>query len=213
MASVRSLSSRWLALTCATAYLVVSAAVGAALLAMPKTNLPPAGSTTTYVSEDRPSTFGDGALTTTLPPTPAGFQRIEGPVRMQTVIPTGWQVVTAGAPGAMRAVDPTDAARLVGYGGAKTTSPDIVQVHVDHEDRFADRATNYERVHLNRATYGGHPAVEWEFRHDDGRGTQRVRALYWLVDGVEYFVFAAGPDEQWARMQPVYDAMVANSRP
>jgi hypothetical protein len=55
--------------------------------------------------------------------------------------------------------------------------------------------------------------VEWEFLHDDGRGTQRVHALYWLVDGTEYFVFVSGPDEQWARMKPVYDAMVANSRP
>jgi hypothetical protein len=42
---------------------------------------------------------------------------------------------------------------------------------------------------------------------------QRVHALYWLVDGVEYFVFASAPDEEWVRMQPVYEAMVANSRP
>jgi hypothetical protein len=210
VASVRSLSSRWVAWAFTAAYLVVSAAVGAALLAMPKTSPIDLGNPTTYISDD--STQGSSPDVLTSAP-PAGFQRISGPENLRTVIPDGWQTVTAGGPGALRAVDPSDAGRIVGFGGAKVTSTDIVAIHVDYEDRFADRTTNYRRVDLNRATYGGHPAVEWEFLHDDGRGTQRVHALYWLVDDVEYFVFASGPDAQWARMKPIYDAMVANSRP
>jgi hypothetical protein len=205
VASVRSLSSRWVAWAFAVAYLAVSVAIGTALLAMPKTDAVGEGATT-YIADD---TLPD----TTTSPAPAGFQRVEGPVGLHTVIPDGWRTVTAGGPGALRAVDPSDPGRIVGYGGAKAASPDLVGVHIAYESRFAGRTTNYERVDLNKATYGGHPAVEWEFLHEDGRGVQRVHALYWLVKDTEYFVFASGPDAQWTRMQTVYDAMVANSRP
>lgn len=208
MASVRSLNSRWVAWAAAAAYLVVSVAVGVALLAMPKTDAAGAENPATYLSDDSlPS------QDVPVSPAPAGFQRVRGPAGLETVIPDGWQVGTSGGPGAMRAVDPSDAGRVVGFGGARAASADIVGTHIASESRFAQRTDSYERVDLNSATYGGHPAVEWEFLHEDGRGVQRVHALYWLVDGVEYFVFASGLDSQWARMKPVYDAMVANSRP
>jgi hypothetical protein len=206
VASVRSLSSRWVAVAFAAAYLVVSAAVGVVLLAMPKTDAAGEDNPATYISSDTPPE-------STTSPAPTGFQWISGPEKLETVIPYGWQTVDAGGPGAMRAVDPSDASRIVGYGGAKAASADIVAVHVAYEERFAGRTSDYRRVDLNRATYGGHPAVEWEFVHRDGGGLQRVHALYWLVGDVEYFVFASGPDAQWSRMRPVYEAMVANSRP
>jgi hypothetical protein len=205
VASVRSLSSRWVAWAFAVAYVVVSTAVGAALLVMPKTDAATAENPTTYISDDMPTVLAS--------PAPAGFQRVRGPAGMETVIPDGWLTVAAGGPGAMRAVDPSDAGRIVGFGGAAADSTDIVRIHVDYEGRFADRTTEYRRLGLNSATYGGHPAVEWKFQHEDGRGLQRVHALYWLVGHTEYFVFASGPDAQWSRMEPVYEAMVANSRP
>jgi hypothetical protein len=207
VASVRSLSSRWVAWAFAAAYLVVSAAVGAVLLTMPKTDAAGAENPTTYISSDGSS---PPASTSTAP---AGFQQVRGPAGLSTVIPDGWQAVSAGGPGAMRAVDPSDPARIIGFGGARASSPDIVRVHVAYESGFASRTVAYRRLDLNSATYGGHPAVEWEFQHKDGRGLQRVHALYWLVNGVEYFVFASAPDEEWPRMVPVYEAMVANSRP
>lgn len=204
MASVRSLSSRWVAVAFAAAYLVVSLVVGAVLLAMPKTD--PAGRHPAYISDDTLP-----APSTSQPP--VGFSWARGPESLETVIPFGWRVVDAGAPGAMRAVDPSDASRVVGYGGAAAASTDIVAVHVAYEEKFADRTADYRRLDLNSATYGGHPAVEWEFEHQDGGGVQRVHALYWLVGDVEYFLFVSGPEEQWARMRPIYDEMVAHSRP
>lgn len=208
MASVRSLNSRWVAWAFAAAYLVVSAAVGVVLLTMPKAEQPAPGSATSYVSED--SLSSPEVMTS---PAPAGFQWVRGPEGLRTVIPYGWRTVAAGGPGAMRAVDPSDAGRIVGFGGAKASSTDLVRVHVEYEESFAERTTAYRRLDLNSAMYGGHPAVEWEFVHHDGRGPQRVHALYWLVGEVEYFVFASGPEDQWSRMEPVYEAMVANSRP
>ncbi|MFI7678315.1 hypothetical protein [Actinophytocola sp. NPDC049390] len=207
MASVRSLSSRWVAWAFSAAYLVVSAAVGAVLLTMPKTDAAGVQDPATYVSSDGASPTAASSSA------PAGFQRVAGPEGLTTVIPDGWRPVSAGSPGALRAVDPSDPARVVGFGGAVAASPDIVRVHVAHESGFASRAVAYRRLDLISATYGGHPAVEWEYQHRDGRGLQRVHALYWHVDGVEYFVFASAPDERWSRMKPVYDAMVANSRP
>jgi hypothetical protein len=200
---VARLSSRWVAWAFAAAYLVVSAAVGAVLLTMPKTDAAGASNPTTYISS--PTVASSAA--------PAGFQEVRGPEGLSTVIPDGWRAGAAGGPGALRAVDPSDPARIVGFGGAPAASSDIVRLHVSLESGFASRTVDYRRLRLNSATYGGHPAVEWEFQHRDGRGVQRVHALYWLVGRIEYFVFASGPDEAWSRMKPVYDAMVANSRP
>ena len=217
MASVRSLSSRWLALTFATAYLVVSAIVGAALLTMPNDNtvqppvIPPSYLSDSSGGGRSPSTTEGGETTRVAP---AGFQFVSGPANVQTVIPIGWQTVTAGGPGAMRASDPTDAGRVVGYGGARAKSTDLVETRVADESSFSARTASYERIDLSRASYGGHMAVEWEFTYDDGGGTQHVRALYWLVNEVEYFIFAAGAEPVWdTRMKPIYDAMVAHSRP
>lgn len=210
MASLRSLSSRWLAVCWAAGYVVVSAVLGAALLIRPEvpTAASPAEAPPTYVAGDSRS-----ATTTSRPP-PRGFQRVTGPESVQTVIPIGWRIARAGGPGAMRASDPSDAGMFLGYGGAPAGGTDIAEQHLATETQFAERAKRYERLSLNRATYGGHPAIEWKYEHDDGSGVQRVCALYWLVDGTEYFVYASGPAEQWtSRMQPIYDAMVANSRP
>jgi hypothetical protein len=204
VASIRRLSSRWVAWAFAAAYLVVSAAIGLVLLSMPKQDANGIGNPTSYISDDTaPSPVV----------TPAGFQRVAGPEGMETVIPDGWRSVAAGGPGAVRAYDPSDPGRIVGFGGAKAAQGDFVQAHLTYEDGFKKRTTDYRRVDLNSATYGGHPAVEWEFVHEDGPGVQRVHALYWLVDETEYYILASGPDDQWSRMKPVYDAMVANSRP
>ncbi|MCT2585075.1 hypothetical protein [Actinophytocola gossypii] len=208
--SFRSLSSRWLAVSCAALYLVVSAVVGAALLSTPqpeKVRVPAADGPTHIADRGTESTVG------TPRPPPAGYQRVTGPERVRTVIPVGWQVAKGGAPGAMRATDPADSGRFVGYGGAPASPEDIATVHAENETRFAERTDDYRRIELNRANYAGHPAVEWQYEHDDGSGPQRVRALFWQVDGIEYFIYASGPRPQWQRMQPIYDEMVANSRP
>ena len=200
-------------MSCAVGYLVVSAVLGAALLVRPAVPsvagaMPtPPPTPPTYLAEQ-----GTGTTTTSTPP-PQGFQLVSGPEDVQTVIPVGWRIARAGGPGAMRATDPSDGSRFVGYGGAPAISSDIADLHVSAEKQFAERANDYVRIDLNRATYAGHPAIEWEYQHDDGSGEQHVRALFWLVDGVEYFIYASGPEPQWSRMQPVYDEMVANSRP
>ena len=212
MPSIRSLSSRSLAVSCAALYLVVSAVVGVALLASPRPAPPGVA-----VSDDPTSVAernaGQPPTTATPPRPPHGFQRVTGPEMVQTVIPLGWRVARGGAPGAMRATDPADGGRFVAFGGAPAPDQDLATTRVVNETKFAARTDDYERIDLIRATYAGHPAVEWEYEHDDGSGPQHVRALFWQVDDVEYFIVASGPVQHWQRMRPIYDQMVANSRP
>jgi hypothetical protein len=211
--SFRSLSSRWLAVSCAALYLVVSAVIGAALLTSAPSAASGAGPTTpAYVADHGSRSEESDTVVTTRPP-PTGFRRVTGPEQVQTVIPIGWQVVRGGAPGAMRATDPSDSSRFIGYGGTPAPDGDIADAHAENETKFAARTANYRRIDLMRATYAGHPAIEWEYYHEDGSGLQHVRALFWQVDGVEYFIFASGPETYWDRMLPIYDEMVANSRP
>lgn len=211
MASVRSLSSRWLALALTAAYVLVSAVIGTALLTMPRTDpnavrqatLPP-----TYVADDGRRDAPDPTKTA-----PAGYERVAGPADVATVIPAGWLVAATDQPDIMRATDPTRADRFVGFGGAKIKGADFAEARVAAESAFAEKATGYHRIDMSTATYAGHPAVQWEFQHDDGRGVQHVRSLSWRVSGTEYTVFASGPDAQWQQMRPIYDAMVGYSSP
>ncbi len=200
-------------MSCAALYLVVSAMIGAALLATPQPEAEAGVRPTmpTYVA-DQDSRDSTTTVTTTRP-APNGFRRVTGPQLVQTVIPIGWKVARGGAPGAMRATDPSDSGQFIGYGGAPAVAGDIADAHAESETKFAERTAQYERIDLNRATYAGHPAVEWEYYHNDGSGQQHVRALFWQVEGIEYFIFASGPETAWQRMLPIYDEMVANSRP
>src|SRR4051794_13344492 len=52
VASIRRLSSRWVAWAFAAAYLVVSAAIGLVLLSMPKQDASGIGNPTSYISDD-----------------------------------------------------------------------------------------------------------------------------------------------------------------
>lgn len=212
MADVRAMSSRWLALTLTAGYVVVSVAIGSALLAMPKADtnaaiqatLPP-----TYVADD--SDAGRGAAPTTV--TPAGFERVAGPANVATVIPAGWRIQPTDRPGVVHATDPAATGRFVGYGGAKVSESDFAEAHIASESAFAGKTSAYRRIDLSTATYAGHPAVQWEYQHDDGTGLRHVRSLYWRVAGTEYVVFASGPAAEWQQMSPIYDAMVGYSRP
>ena len=85
-------------------------------------------------------------------------------------------------------------------------------MHVAYEERFADRTTAYKRVDLNSATYGGHPAVEWEFLHgtaEDCSGSTPCTG--WWTRRV--LRVRLRPGRAVDPHAPVYDAMVANSRP
>lgn len=154
--------------------------------------------------------------TTTPPPTapaPAGFQRVNGPAGVQTVIPAGWRPTRTSGPGAMEAADPAGNGRFVKFGGSDAPTLGIDTSHVQYENGFAVRTPDYRRIVLASAKYAGHEAVEWEFEARDAGGLAHVRSLYWRVGSKEYFLLASAPAAQWPQMKPIYDAMVANADP
>jgi hypothetical protein len=235
-------SSHWLASSVAVAYLLLSVALGIALLATPKADgagASPMASTPTYIYQGTQTTeppflpepaddsgplvdtapTSSATTTTTPPPTsttptaPAGFQWVTGPSGLRTVIPTGWRTSRTTGPGAALATDPAEAVRYVKYGGAPAPAIAIDTSHIQYENGFAVRAIDYKRIKLASATYGGHDAVEWEFEHRENGNQLHVRSLYWRANGKEYFVLAAAPLARWETMVPIYEAMIANATP
>ena len=230
-------SSRWLAFAVAAAYLVTSLTLGIALLSNPPpdpASALPAADTPTYLPDEStssaaptdPGRVDDSGrhtrpMTTTAkppatPPTapaPAGFQQVNGPAGVRTVIPAGWRAMRTTGPGAMQAIDPASNGRYVKFGGSAAPALAIDLSHVQYENGFAAKETDYRRIVLSSAIYGGHDAVEWEFEHREGANLAHVRSLYWRVDGKEFFILAAAPAAQWAQMKPIYDEMVAHADP
>ncbi|HEV8562292.1 MAG TPA: hypothetical protein VGR06_38720 [Actinophytocola sp.] len=234
-------SSHWLASAIAGAYLLASVALGIALLSNPSpeqaTAAPAASTPSLYFDENSPPPYipdiaddsrlgRTTATTTTKPrptttttaappsaPAPMGFQRVNGPAGVKTVIPDGWRPTRSTGPGAMQAVDPGGSGRYVKFGGSDAPALTIESDHVRYENDYAVRSQEYRRLELSSAVYAGHAAVRWEFEHRDGTGVAHVASLYWRAGGKEYFLLASAPAAQWEQMKPIYDAMVANSDP
>ena len=212
-----------------TAYVAVSTVLGATLLAAPpapQAGPPPA---TTYVYEpSAPSPSGQTRstpdpssrplITTPSPsmvamPIPEGYQRVAGPGGLVTTVPEGWTITRSSGPGAVQATDPADADRFVRYGGAPHPATSLNQSHVDYAKTFGDAKPGYRAVRLDAVVYRGRPAVEWEFTHDTEAGPRHARSLYWRIDGIEYFIYAASSEPRWTETEAVYQTMMANTEP
>ncbi|WP_436491763.1 hypothetical protein [Actinokineospora sp. HUAS TT18] len=208
----------------------MSAVVGAVLLVAPKEPKPgTAAPSTTYIFAPPPA-FGPADVQTPAPdepggpgtpaspsnvalPVPDGFQRVAGPGGLVTTIPKGWVITRASGPGAMQATDPEDPSRQVRYGGAPAPANALLQSHVDYEATFSRTKAAFHRLSLGTTTYHGVTAVDWEFEHDTADARRRVHSMYWRVDGVEYFIYAASNTDRWAETLPIYHAMIDNATP
>ncbi len=144
----------------------------------------------------------------------SGYEQVSGPGGMTTYIPAGWPTKRATGPGAMQADDPTGAALLLRYGGSETPESDTYQVHVDYEQQFAANRSGYVLVRLDRSSVRGMAAVDWEFEYDPKDDVRRhVRSIYWLSQGIEYFVYVSAPVDQWSQGQEILDVMLDNATP
>ncbi|MDQ3406424.1 MAG: hypothetical protein M3548_24025 [Actinomycetota bacterium] len=204
------------------AYAAVGAAVGAVLLIAPQ---PPdfggALVMPTYTYAPTPPPNAASSTDATIDPSPSkvalpvpeGYRRVAGPGGLVTTVPNDWVITRSTGPGAMQATDPTDPTRFVRYGGAAAPPVDLVLSHVDYEGRFAAGKTGFTRLSLGTTTYHGVPAVDWEFQHDGTTGRRHVHSMYWRVNGVEYFLYAASNTDRWADTEAVYHAMIDNASP
>ncbi|MFC5286326.1 hypothetical protein ACFPM7_04625 [Actinokineospora guangxiensis] len=146
-------------------------------------------------------------------PIPEGYQRVAGPGGLVTTVPKGWKITRSTGPGAVQATDPDDSQRFVRYGGAEHPPVSLNQSHVDYAKTFAATKPGYESIRLDAVTYRGLAAVEWEFAHDTDDGRRRAKSLYWRIDGIEYFIYAASAEQRWPETEAIYKTMVANTTP
>ncbi|MGW5051931.1 hypothetical protein [Actinokineospora sp. NPDC004072] len=215
------LSSRRLASVLVTAYVAVSALLGATLLAAPPGPTASSGPQATYSFAPSPTSRGD--FPRPRPPTPSpsmvalpipeGYQRVVGPGGLVTTVPDGWTITRSTGPGAVQATDPADPNRFVRYGGAPPPAASLNQSHVDYAAAFGRAKPGYRPIRLDAVTYRGMPAVEWEFSHDDPAGRRQAKSLYWRTGGVEFFIYAASTADRWAETEPIYRTMMANATP
>lgn len=206
----------------------MSTVLGASLLAAPPAPDSPAAAPTHYIYQPTaPTPSGRSVteapsqrplITTPSPsmvamPIPEGFQRVAGPGGLVTTVPKGWTITRSTGPGAVQATDPADPERFVRYGGSTPPAQSLNESHVDYAKRFGAGKPGYVSVRLDALTYRGMPAVEWEFEHDSAAGRRHAKSLYWRVEGIEFFIYAASTSERWTDTEPIYRTMMANSTP
>ncbi len=168
--------------------------------------------TTDPTSSEPWSTTSDTSSSPVGSEIPDGFERVDGPNGMSTVIPMGWPTGPSTGTGNFEAVDPTDSTRVLKYGGATAPAPDIYSSHVDYAADVAKRP-GYRQIRLDSTTFRDTDAIDWEFEIDSASGTRHVRSLYWRVDGIEYFVYAASLESRWAQTLPLFEAMITYATP
>ncbi|KAA2267056.1 hypothetical protein F0L68_00540 [Solihabitans fulvus] len=227
------MSSRSLGLLCAAGYLVVGGAFAVAML------VPPAGATVAGIplaaeaspvtqAPTQPSTAENSttdtttstAPTTTTPAVPAGYTPVTGPQGVASVAPTGWPSHPLANSVGMQLDDPGQpglTGRFVRLGAAPLDAHDLLTRRTAGEADFRTGNGGYSRVQLNSTLLRNNAAVVWEFEYDYSTKTitqrRHVKILYWETQGYEYYVYASAPADQWPTMEPVYQAMAANTAP
>jgi hypothetical protein len=214
-------SSRVLALAAAGVNLVVCGAVVATLLLL-RTEAPAdttnTAATGTVTPETTSTTGSESTSETTTSETTSDsrledFTTITGPGGITTLIPVSWPTKQASGPASMQADDPNDPSRWLRFGGAPTTETDTFETHVEQDLDFVASKSNYVSIRLERTVVRGMSAVDWEFEHDVPEGRRHVRAVFWLAQGREYFVYASSLVPLWPKTREILTVMLDNSTP
>ncbi|WP_328616538.1 hypothetical protein OHS18_08390 [Amycolatopsis sp. NBC_00355] len=211
------LGSRRLAIAVFAANLVGCALVGATWVVLNRAPEPAPPVEPGLSLGDTPATLSSpppGIPTpTTAAEAPATLVRVSGPEGLETVIPAGWPTKTLPEPGSVQASDPADSRRILKFGGAPPSDgSDIVTYHERYERQIARRA-GYTRHRLRSTTLRGAEAVDWEFAWDAPEGRRHVRAFYWRSNGIEYYVYAHGPEPSWPETAEVVQRMLDDATP
>lgn len=223
----RATGPRQLALKVSLTYLVVAGALGTVLMLTsrdrsaaappPEVAQPirPEAAWPTTSDEPAPS-FTTRTITSTAPVsnTPfAEYRQVQAKSGMTTVVPSGWAVVdcTSGN-GCEQSNDPYDSERFLRFGGSPSPAEPLSRTQGEYEQQFAKRA-GYQRIRLTDGTYHGYPSVEWEFELLVNGVRKHIRAQYWRADGDDNFVYASSTTDTWSQTLPVYQAMIADSKP
>jgi hypothetical protein len=169
---------------------------------------PPAIPPTDVVPTDEPSTD----------PAPAddadqsGWRGVTGAYNLSTEIPAAWTPMPR-SDSAFQAGDPLDGGRFVRYGAAPVAGGNVIQRREQEERENPNIQDGYQRLALQPTAHLDAPAVLWEFEFNKDGLRRHVRAMFWEVDGVEYFVYASTTATEWEDTAPIFEHMVDTAAP
>lgn len=207
----QQVSSRQLAGTLSAAYLVVSAALGGTLLMTSGQLHTGTLSPTGRVGPALPGVGTDAAPTR---PVPVGFETVDGPGDISTVVPAGWQVLRCATnPNCMQATDPAGGGQVLRFGGSPAEIASIEQTQNSFVRGFKATRPGYRTIRFEKITHRGYPAVLWEFEWDSEPVRWHARAMNWRVGGHDYMIYAVSEITRWEETESIHQAMVANSAP
>ena len=190
-----------LALVAAVGYLVAGGLIGVALLAAHGGSTAIAGSA---LAVPVPSTSAPTGP-------PQGFQQVQGPSGLVTVIPDGWKV--SSIRNGFQADDPQNGGaggRFLRYQGVAGDA-DLYTWLMAYEKQSWSTQPGYQRVQMSQQKFQNNPAVLWEFSYALNGEPRHVKILYWNANGTQYDVYASAPAANWAQTSPIFDAMVTGS--
>lgn len=204
-------SSRRLAATLSVAYLVVAAALGGTLLV---TSGQAHTDTPSPVGRVGPALPGIGTDPAPAPPAPAGFEAVDGPGDISTVVPAGWWVEQCDTNAhCMQAGNPDGGAQLLRFGGSPSEAGPIQRTQNTFVRDFKATRPGYRTIRFEETTHRGFPAVLWEFEWDSGDVRWHACAMNWRVGGHDYMIYAASDVTRWTDTSRIHETMVANSAP
>jgi hypothetical protein len=142
---------------------------------------------------------------------PAGFRAYTDSTGFALALPKGWTASRRGTDVIFR--QPGGRAYLL-VAQTTTPQPDALKDWQAQEASARSRLTGYRRLRLERVSYKGWDAADWEFTWTPSSGPlhvlnrnvrvndHRAYALYWSV-----------PSARWQALRPSFDTVAASFRP
>jgi hypothetical protein len=130
---------------------------------------------------------------------------------MTTYIPTGWPPVLSG--NHFDATDPNDSGRFVRYGATAAPAGDLLSSITDAERSNTDIRNGYQRIRLQSVAYHNADTVDWEFEFVKNGATRHVESRWWVINGIEFFVYVSATSDHWSATEPLFGVMTTTATP
>jgi hypothetical protein len=136
---------------------------------------------------------------------PQGFRRYAHPGGFSVAVPRGWPVgrrstgiIDLKEPGSSRFL------RLIRADSGTAARTQLASA----EPGFARDNSDYQRLRLEKVSYRGYDAADWEFTFSRNGTRRHVLYRAFVVDGASYAVYLSTPDDQWAASRRFFDVAV-----
>jgi hypothetical protein len=142
---------------------------------------------------------------------PAGFRAYTDSTGFSLALPKGWTISRQGT--FVIAREPGGRAYLL-VDQTTQPKPDALRDWQAQEASANSRFPGYHRLRLERVSYKGWDAADWEFTWRPSSGPLHVLNRNIRVnDHRAYSLYWSVPSSQWQAMRPAFDAIAASFQP